>query len=232
MRILVVDSNRRSCCALKGDFIVAGHEVEVAYNGESALREAFTHSFDALITEMNMPDIDGVEVISRLRSVQNEIPAIILSSKYKYEDRVRGLEAGADDYMMKPYGVGELLLRLKNITLRHQKRLLQEIQLDDISIDLHAQEVFRGGSGIRLRPLEFKLLTALALVRGRVISRTQLLKNVWGYDFEPSTNLVRVAVARLREQIDNGREKPLIETIYGVGYRILLRAQTDDCFCT
>jgi two-component system OmpR family response regulator len=220
MRILVAEDDRGTAFDLKTDLSAEGHEVVIARDGEEALEIIRAQIFDAMVLDIMMPKLDGFEVLTQMRAEHNETPVIILSALSTYDDRVKGLGVGADDYLTKPFGVEELLARLGNITRRHEKDHRDEVILDDLTIDLHAHEVTRNGDALVLRPREFKLLTIMAQARGRIFTKDQLHKRVWGYDFDPQTNLVRVTIARLREQIDRDRESPLIETIHGVGYRV------------
>jgi two-component system OmpR family response regulator len=220
MRILVAEDDRSTAFDLKTDLGAEGHEVEVACDGAEALEIIRMQLFDAVVLDVMMPKMDGFEVLTHMRAEHNETPVIILSALSTYDDRVKGLGVGADDYLTKPFGVEELLARLDNITRRHGKVHQDALILDDLQIELHAHEVTRNGKELFLRPREFKLLTTMAQARGRIFTKDQLHKRVWGYDFDPQTNLVRVTIARLREQVDKGRESPLIETIHGVGYRV------------
>ncbi len=220
MRILVVEDDTETAFDLKTDLRSEGHDVMNAYDGESALEMTRAQNFDAVVLDIMMPKMDGLEVLARMRAENNDTPVIVLSARSAYDDRVEGLGVGADDYMTKPFGIEELLARLDNITRRHRKELADELVLDDVVVDLHSHAVTRGGEVVYLRPREFALLVTMAQARGRIFTKDQLHKRVWGYDFDPQTNLVRVTIARLREQIDRGRELPLIETVHGVGYRV------------
>ncbi len=220
MRILVVEDDRDTAFDLKTDLRAEGHDVVNAYDGESALETIKSQSFDAIVLDIMMPKVDGLEVLARMRAEHDDTPVIVLSARSTYDDRVEGLGVGADDYMTKPFGIEELLARLDNITRRHRRDMTDELVLDDVVMDLHSHEVTRGGETVYLRPREFKLLITMAQARGRIFTKDQLHKRVWGYDFDPQTNLVRVTIARLRDQIDRGREHALIETVHGVGYRV------------
>jgi DNA-binding response OmpR family regulator len=220
MRILIIEDDRNTAFDLKTDLLAEGHDVTIARDGEVALTVTRKQQFEAIVLDLMLPKIDGIEVLKRMRGEGNDTPVIVLSARSSYDDRVAGLGVGADDYMTKPFGIEELLARLDNVTRRHRKEHTDELRIEDIALDLRTHESTMGGQPLCLRPREFQLLAVLGQARGRIFTKDQLHKRVWGYDFDPQTNLVRVTIARLRDQIDRDRDNPLIETVHGVGYRV------------
>lgn len=218
--MLVIEDERNMAYNLKTDLTRDGFDVEVVYDGEAAVEQLEKHSFDVAVLDIMLPKLDGIEVLKRVRTANNNIPIVLLSARSRYEDRVTGLAAGADDYLTKPFGIEELIFRIRNITRRHHAETHQEIRVADLVIDLMEREVRRNGERIYLRPTEFKLLATLAQSPGRIFTKYQLHKKVWDYDFDPQSNMLRVTFTRLRQHIDHGREEPLIETIRGSGYRL------------
>jgi two-component system response regulator MprA len=199
--------------------LLAGYEVIQAATGQAGLISAETDIPDAIVLDLGLPDIDGVEVCRRLRSTGNRTPILMLTARVEVEDRVDGLEAGADDYLVKPYDVRELQARLKAILRRHidgvDGRVLryEELELDP---DAHAARV--GGREIELTRTEFQLLELLMLNPRRVLSSELIYDRVWGYDFGPSGNALRVYIGYLRRKLEAGGERRLIQTVHGVGY--------------
>ncbi len=219
MKILVVEDDRTI-----RDFVVqglkeAGFAVDAASDGDEGLGFAISESYDAAVIDIMLPGIDGLKLISEMRQRGIATPVIILSAKRSVEDRVKGLETGSDDYLVKPFAFSELLARVQAL-IRRTGNLShsQELSACDLSVDITSREVRRGGKKINLQPKEFALLEYLLRNKGRVISKTLLLEHIWDFSFNPQTNVVDVLVCRLRNKVDKGFEKKLIHTIRGVGY--------------
>jgi two-component system response regulator MprA len=219
MRVLVIEDDTSVSAAVRRALLLAGYEVIQAATGQAGLISAETDIPDAIVLDLGLPDIDGVEVCRRLRSTGNRTPILMLTARVEVEDRVDGLEAGADDYLVKPYDVRELQARLKAILRRHidgvDGRVLryEELELDP---DAHAARV--GGREIELTRTEFQLLELLMLNPRRVLSSELIYDRVWGYDFGPSGNALRVYIGYLRRKLEAGGERRLIQTVHGVGY--------------
>lgn len=222
MRVLVVEDEQEV-----GKYIVkgldeAGHTADIASDGKHGLFLATTEQYDVIILDRMLPNVDGMTIINTLRACQIHTPVLFLSAKSRVEDRVVGLRAGADDYLTKPFAFEELLARIEILAQRKYQPVTQLTQLycADLKVDLLSREVTRAGQSIDLQAREFRLLEYLLRNKGRVVTRTMLLENVWDYNFDPQTNLIDVHISRLRQKIDKEFSDPLIETVRGAGYRI------------
>jgi DNA-binding response OmpR family regulator len=219
--ILVVEDERRLAQVVRKVLEEEGHTVDVAHDGEDGLAMALDGSHDVILLDVLLPGIDGFEVCRRLRSERVDTPVLLLTALDSVEDRVRGLDAGADDYLPKPFAFQELLARLRALGRRRvQAREPDQIQTDDLVLDLRRRRAERAGKAIELSPKEFSLLEFLIRNEGRVVTRSQILDHVWGYDYSPDSNLVDVYVTYLRRKIDRGHERPLIRTVRGAGYAL------------
>jgi two-component system, OmpR family, response regulator len=219
VRVLIVEDD-----ATIGDFVAkglreSGFAVEQAPDGETAVRLATSEPFDAAIVDVMLPRMDGLTVIDTLRARGIRTPVLILSAKRSVDDRVRGLQAGGDDYLTKPFAFAELLARLHAL-IRRATGTTEPTRLShaDLTLDLLSRRVERDGRPIELRPREFALLEYLLRNAGRVVTKTMILSHVWGYSFDPGTNVVDVLVSRLRDKIDKPFPSRLIHTIRGAGY--------------
>jgi two-component system OmpR family response regulator len=221
MRILVVEDDKKIASFVARGLKEAGFAVDLAENGEDGLRLALAHSYDTAVMDLMLPKLDGLSLIEELRKKKVLTPVLILSAKRSVDDRVKGLQAGGDDYLTKPFSFVELLARIQAL-IRRATRETEPTRLlaGDLAIDLLAREVTRAGSRIELQPREFALLEYLMRNAGRVVSKTMILEHVWGYDFDPLTNVVDVLVSRLRNKVDREFEKKLIQTHRGVGYAL------------
>jgi DNA-binding response OmpR family regulator len=223
MRVLIVEDDPTIA-----DFVVkglreAGFAVDHAPDGETAVRLATSESFDAAVVDLMLPKMDGLTVIDTLRARGVGTPMLILSARRSVDDRVRGLQAGGDDYLTKPFAFAELLARLHALIRRSTGTTEPtRLSLGDLSLDLLTRRVERCGRVIDLRPREFALLEYLLRNAGRVVTKTMILSHVWGYSFDPGTNVVDVLVSRLRDKIDRPFPTKLLQTVRGVGY--VLRA--------
>jgi two-component system, OmpR family, response regulator len=218
MRVLVVEDDLSVSHWLGSKLHACGHNCRLIDNGEGALRMIRDEAFDVIILDRMLPRMDGIEVLSHLHG-QPRPPILILSANDQVSDRVEGLRAGADDYLGKPFDFTELLLRLELLARRRQHAAYEERQqIEDLSIDLARREVMRAGQRIDLTDKEFKLLQVLAEHQGQTVTRGMLLEKVWGYHFDPQTNLIDVHLSKLRNKIDKGFPRQLIRTIRAIGY--------------
>jgi two-component system OmpR family response regulator len=191
----------------------------VAATGPDALKKALNGGYDAAVMDVMLPELDGLSVIEQLRAKRQQMPVLILSARHTVDDRVKGLQAGGDDYLVKPFAFAELLARLQAL-LRRSAGTTEPTRLSvgDLTLDLLSRKVERAGKPLELRPREFSLLEYLMRHPGRVLSKTMILSHVWGYSFDPGTNVVDVLVSRLRDKVDEGFDSPLIQTGRGAGY--------------
>lgn len=223
MKILVIEDDRATADYLTKGLREAGHVVDHADNGRDGLFLAAAEPYDALVVDRMLPGRDGLSVLEVLRATGNSTPALILSALGSVDDRVKGLRAGADDYLTKPFAFAELLARLEVLQRRGKAGGPQtKLQVADLEMDLLARTVKRAGREVDLLPREFQLLEYLMRNAGHVVTRTMLLENVWDYHFDPQTNVIDVHIARLRQKIDKDHPVPLIQTVRGAGY--VLRA--------
>jgi two-component system, OmpR family, response regulator len=219
MRVLLVEDEPTIAEFVEGGLREAGFAVERAGDGRTGLQKATAQPFDAAIVDVMLPHMDGLAVIDALRAKGIRTPVLILSAKRTVDDRVRGLQAGGDDYLTKPFDFAELLARVQAL-IRRATGASEPTRLSagDLTLDLRTRKVQRGGQAIDLRPREFALLEYLMRNAGRVVSKTSILSHVWGYNFDPNTNVVDVLVSRLRDRIDKPFAVKLLHTVRGVGY--------------
>ncbi|MBO0767823.1 MAG: response regulator transcription factor [Solirubrobacterales bacterium] len=219
MKVLVVEDDDAVRSALRRALILNGCEVALATNGQSGLLEAEMTSPDAIVLDLGLPDIDGMEMCRRLRLAGNETPILILTARDAVEDRVDGLEAGADDYLVKPYDVRELQARLRTITRRHvQGADGRSLSFENLELDADAHGARIGGREVELTRTEYQLLELLMLNPRRVLSPELIYDRIWGYDFNMSGNTLRVYIGYLRRKLEAEGEPRLIQTVHGVGY--------------
>jgi two-component system, OmpR family, response regulator len=201
----------------------AGFTVDHAADGESGLRLATSGQYDVAIIDRMLPKLDGLALIHEIRRRKVATPVLILSARHTVDDRVTGLEAGGDDYLIKPFAFTELLARVQALIRRASSTPASTIlTVGELTLDLRTRTATRGGQEIDLRPREFALLEFLMRNAGRVVSKTMILSHVWDYNFDPRTNVVDVLVHRLREKIDRGFDRKMIHTVRGIGYVIRL----------
>ena len=219
MRLLVVEDDPTIASFLTKGLQEAGYAVDAADNGTRGLQLALTQPYDAAVLDLMLPGRDGLSVLEELRRRHIGIPVLILSAMHTVDDRVRGLQAGGDDYLTKPFAFSELLARLQAI-IRRSQGITEPTRLvsGDITINLVTRQVERAGRMLDLRPREFALLEYLVRNAGRVVSKTTIMEHVWNYSFDPRTNVVDVLVFRLREKIDRGFDVKRIQTVRGIGY--------------
>ncbi len=221
MRILVIEDDREAAAYLVKALKEVGHTVDHAQDGDDGFELASAVEFDVLIVDRMLPRRDGLSVISELRRMGNHTPVLILSALGQVDDRVKGLRAGGDDYLTKPYAFSELLARIEALARRpRQSDVETTYSVGGLTLDRLTHSVMRDGVDIPLQPREFKLLEYLMRNAGQVVTRTMLLEHVWEYHFDPQTNVIDVHISRLRSKIDKGFDTPLLHTIRGAGYTI------------
>lgn len=221
MRILLVEDDVATAAYIGKGLKESGHVVDQANNGIDGSHLATENHYDVLIVDRMLPEEDGLALIRGLRAHDNQTPTLVLSALAEVNDRVEGLRAGADDYLVKPFAFSELLARLDALARRSDGNSTDtELHVGDLEIDLLSRQVKRAGREITLQPREFRLLEYLARHAGQVVTRTMLLENIWDYHFDPQTNVIDVHISRLRSKIDKGFDHPLLQTIRGAGYRL------------
>jgi DNA-binding response OmpR family regulator len=221
MYVLIVEDERRLSQLVRRVLEEEGHTVDSAYDGEEGLAMALESSHDVIVLDVMLPHLDGFEVCRRLRRNKVDTPVILLTALDGVDDRVRGLDAGADDYLPKPFAFQELLARLRALGRRRvQGREASELRVEDLVLDLRRRRAQRADKAIDLSPKEFSLLEFLMRNEGRVVTRTQILDHLWGYDYDSESNLVDVYVAYLRRKVDKGHQRALIRTVRGIGYAL------------
>jgi len=224
MRILVIEDDREAASWLIKGLTEAGHVADHVADGEQGLAMGLETAYDVLIVDRMLPKLDGLSIIRTLRSEGVKTPVLILSALGEVDERVKGLRAGGDDYLGKPYAFAELLARVEGLGRRTSEQPLEtRLKAADLEIDLLTRAVTRQGKPILLQPREFKLLEYLVRNAGHIVTRTMLLENVWDYHFDPQTNVIDVHVSRLRSKIDKGFDEPILQTVRGAGY--MIRAQ-------
>jgi two-component system OmpR family response regulator len=219
MRVLVVEDDAAIASFVSRGLTEAGYAVDTAATGHDGLVKAQSADYDAAVIDLMLPGRDGLSIIEELRRTGVRTPILMLTARRSVEDRVRGLEKGADDYLTKPFAFPELLARVQAL-IRRARGTPEAVELSLADLRLHrlSRRVERGGRELDLRPREFALLDLLMRNAGRVVSKTMILSHVWGYDFDPGSNVVDVLVFRLRDKIDRGFSPPLLHTVRGVGY--------------
>ena len=221
MRILVIEDDREAASWLVKGLAEAGHVADLAADGEEGLGLALEAVHDVLIVDRMLPKIDGLTIIRKLRELNIKTPVLILSALADVDERVKGLRAGGDDYLGKPYAFAELIARVENLGHRAKEApQTTKLKAADLEIDLLTRTVTRAGKPILLQPREFKLLEYLVRNAGHIVTRTMLLENVWDYHFDPQTNVIDVHISRLRAKIDKGHDEPILQTVRGAGYMI------------
>jgi two-component system, OmpR family, response regulator len=219
MRVLVVEDDASIASFVSRGLSEAGFAVDVANTGHDGLFKAQSAEYDAAVVDLMLPGRDGLSIVSELRRTGVRTPVLILTARRSVEDRVLGLESGADDYLIKPFAFPELLARVQALIRRAQGTPdAVELTVGDLRLHRLTRHVERAGQPIDLRPREFALLDLLMRNAGRVVSKTMILSHVWGYDFDPGSNVVDVLVFRLRDKIDRDFATPLLHTVRGVGY--------------
>ena len=221
MQILIAEDDRETAEFVRHGLDELGHNVVLAGNGVDALHLAATEPFDVVVLDRLLPGLDGLSVLRRLRAAHIDSPILLLTALGRIEDRVEGLEAGADDYLVKPFAFSELAARINALARRRPlNETVTMLAVGPLEMDLLKRDVRRNGRRIALQPREFRLLEQLLRQDGRVVTRTMLLERVWDFHFDPQTNIVETHMSRLRAKLNEGGQEDLIETVRGVGYRM------------
>lgn len=219
MRVLIVEDDITVSEYLAKGLREASHTVETATDGKDGLFLATTETFDVVILDRMLPGVDGMTILRTLRASANTVPVLVLSALGDVDARVEGLKAGSDDYLAKPFAFSELLARVEGLVRRRVGAAPElEFRVGDLSVDLLSRQVMRAGKSIELQPREFSLLEMLIRHVDQVVTRTMLLEQVWGYHFDPQTNVIDVHISRLRNKLDKGFAAPLLHTVRGAGY--------------
>jgi two-component system OmpR family response regulator len=219
MHLLVVEDDIKAAAYLCKGLRESGHNVDHAADGKDGLFMAMENEYDVIVIDRMLPELDGLSVIRTLRAAKKKTPVLVLSALGEVADRVQGLNAGSDDYLVKPFAFSELLARLDALMRRSDGETSKtSLAVGNLEIDLLSREVRRGGMLIELQPREFRLLEYLMRHTGQVVTRTMLLENVWDYHFDPQTNVIDVHISRLRGKIDRDFDYALLQTIRGAGY--------------
>ena len=219
MRILVIEDDQEAARYLVKGLKESGHVADHAGDGEDGLALAQDSAYDVLVVDRMLPKLDGLSVVERLRAEGSKVPILFLSALGEVDDRVRGLKAGGDDYLVKPYAFAELLARIEALVRRRNPDdVATQLQVGGLALDVLARRVTRDGAEIQLQPREYALLEYLMRHAGQLVTRTMLLESVWDYHFDPQTNVIDVHISRLRSKIDKGFGTPLLHTVRGAGY--------------
>ncbi|MFH0892515.1 MAG: response regulator transcription factor [Candidatus Falkowbacteria bacterium] len=225
MTILVVEDEVKITRFIKKGLEMEHYTVDVAYDGKEGLEKAEINSYDLIILDIMLPKLDGIEVCKKLRENKVETPIIMLTARDTVDDRVRGLDAGADDYLVKPFAFGELVARIRALLRREKTIKTTKLQVGDLSLDPATHEVFRGGKEIQLSSKEYRLLDYMMRRPGLVCTRTMIGEHIWGYNFTDDSNVIDVYISYLRRKVDSGFKSRLIHTVRDVGYKIQDKSQ-------
>jgi two-component system OmpR family response regulator len=221
MKLLIVEDDLEASEAMARGLTEAGHACETAPDGLAGLAAAQAGRFDVMVVDRMMPRMDGVSMVETLRKEGDQTPVLFLSALGEIADRVEGLKAGGDDYLVKPYAFAELIARVEALARRRETGSVQTVlRVGELEMDLIGREVRRQGKEIDLQPREFQLLEFLMRHAGQSVTRTMLLEKVWEYHFDPQTNVIDVHISRLRSKIDKGFDRPMLQTVRGAGYRL------------
>ena len=220
MRVLVVEDEKKTASFVRKALQAEGFAVDVCHNGDDALVAASSTPFDVIVLDIMLPGRDGLSVLTQLRERGNKIPVLLLSARGEVNERVQGLNAGADDYLPKPFVIAELVARVRALVRRGGETKSTVLRIADLALDTVTHEAKRRETKIELTAREYRLLEYLLRNAGRICGRMSIIEKVWDYDFDPGTNLVDVYVKRLREKIDDGFEPKLLHTARGIGYTL------------
>jgi two-component system, OmpR family, response regulator len=220
LKVLVIEDDKKIAAFIRKGLEAQGFVVDVCRDGDEGYAAATSRPYDAAILDIMLPGRDGLSILRNVRERKIPLPVILLTARSELNERLEGLNLGADDYLTKPFFVEELIARLHAVTRRASGATQSILAVADLAMNLLTREVKRGGVAIELSPREFNLLEHLMRAPGRVLTRVQICEQVWDYHFDPGTNLVEVYIQRLRKKVDAGADVKLIETIRGVGYRI------------
>jgi heavy metal response regulator len=218
VRVLFVEDDKSIAHFVQKGLRESYFAVDIAYDGEEGLYLALHERYDLLILDIMLPKMDGVEILKSIREREIDTPAIFLTAKDREKDIIAGLNSGADDYIVKPFSINELLARVRAILRRVEKERATKLQVEDLTVDLNTHKVFRGGKRVDLTPKEYALLEYLMRNEGQILTRTMISESIWDYHFDSLTNVIDVHVYNLRNKIDKGFRPKLLHTIRGVGY--------------
>jgi two-component system OmpR family response regulator len=219
MKILIIEDDQATAGFMAKGLKESGHVADHAADGEDGFEFARHGDYDVCVVDRMLPKLDGLTLVERLRAEGIRTPILFLSALGEVDDRIKGLKAGGDDYLVKPYAFAELLARIEALVRRRDPgAVATHLQVGDLEMDLLARTVRRGGADIPMQPREFRLLEYLMRNQGHIVTRTMLLEQVWDYHFDPQTNVIDVHISRLRGKIDKGFEAPLLHTVRGAGY--------------
>lgn len=221
MTILVVEDEKKIIRFIKKGLEMEHYTVDLAYDGEEALRLAEVNGYDVIVLDLMLPKMDGIEVCKKIREMGVETPVIMLTARDTIEDRIMGLDAGADDYLVKPFAFGELLARVRALLRREKTVQRTKLQVGDLVLDPVTHEVFRGERLVELTSKEYRLLDYLMRRPGQVCTRTMIGEHIWGYDFSDDSNVIDVYISYLRKKIDAGFKEKLLHTVRDVGYKLV-----------
>jgi DNA-binding response OmpR family regulator len=220
MRVLIVEDEKKVAALVRSGLTEQGIAADICHHGDEALHRLASEHFDGAVLDIMLPGRDGLSILRKLRTDGHTVPVLLLTARGDVDERVEGLNLGADDYLAKPFAMTELVARLRAICRRRDGVTANVLTHAEVSLNLGTREVRRAGRTLQLTPREFALLECLLRAPGKVVTRTQLSQQVWGYQFDPGTNVVDVAVQRLRRKLDEGFPAPLIHTVRGVGYSL------------
>ena len=221
MRILIVEDDLEAAEAMARGLTEAGHDCVRGHDGEAGLTASRAGEFDVMVVDRMMPKMNGLQLVETLRREGDHTPVLFLSALGEVGDRVDGLQAGGDDYLVKPYAFAELIARIEALARRRETGSVQTLlKVGELEMDLIARTVSRSGKDIDLQPREFQLLEFMMRHAGQSVTRTMLLEKVWHYHFDPQTNVIDVHISRLRSKIDKGFDRPMLQTVRGAGYRL------------
>ncbi|MCR4417880.1 MAG: response regulator transcription factor [Ignavibacteria bacterium] len=218
MRILLVEDEKKVASFIKKGLEEEYYTVDVAYDGKEGSKLALSEEYDLIILDLMLPYKDGINILKEIRDAKLSVPVLILTAKGSVQDKVTGLDSGADDYLAKPFSFDELLARIRALLRRYSTEKSILLKADDLKMDLQSRKVFRGNKEIQLTSKEFSILEYLLRNKNRIVTRTKLIEHIYEYNFDPETNLIDVYINKLRNKIDKGFDKQLIHTIRGAGY--------------
>lgn len=218
MKILLAEDDQKLCEYIQQTLLEEGYHVSLAHDGEYAWFLAGTEDYDLIILDIMMPQMNGFDVLKQLREMQISIPILLLTARDSVDDKVKGLDIGADDYITKPFHFAELLARVRALGRRKEAFISEQLMCDDLVLDIHSHTVYRDSRIITLSTKEYSLLKYLLMHKGRVVTRTVIMEKIWDVDFDTFSDILKVFISRLRKKIDREGEPSLIQTIRGVGY--------------
>ncbi len=218
MKVLVVEDELRLARLVKQGLEEYNFQVDMVHDGEEGLHMAEEYPYDAVVLDINLPGVDGMTILARLRERQADVPVLLVTARTEIKDRIHGLDTGADDYIPKPFDMSELIARIRSAIRRSKGKPSPRIEIDDLEIDTNTHAVKRGGVEISLSAREFSLLQYLAMNSGRIVSRPELLEHIYATDVDWESNVIDVYITYLRRKIDKGFGRPLIHTVRGSGY--------------